>query len=74
MELQEIAHVIDAETVHNWVPRYKDLPHYADLSQSAAAAVLRAHVRYHKNGKTAREAAEELAEKYPAEFILTKIG
>ena len=74
MPAQAIAHVIDAETVHNWRQRYEDLPHYADLSESCKWAIRGAWDAHHRNGADARQEAERLAAQFPEELTLTAVG
>jgi hypothetical protein len=66
-----MSHVVNAETVHNWTQRYAALPHYADLTPSARAAAMRAHLAHHRDGLSASEAAQNLARDYPDEFTFT---
>ena len=62
---------IDAETVHNWTQRYHSLPFFADLSHAARDAMLAAFRAHHNDGLNAREAADDLAARFPAEFKRT---
>jgi len=57
---------INAERVHNWTQCYADLPYYADLRAVVRLAIKNAHFAHHRgDGPTAREAAEQLAARFP---------
>ena len=61
---------IDAETVHNWSQRYIHIKRgqLGNLSQDCRAAILRAHMAHHRDGRDAQELAQELATAFPAQL------
>ncbi|KKN89714.1 hypothetical protein LCGC14_0235600 [marine sediment metagenome] len=60
-------HYIDAETVHNWIQRYRDLPYFNDLSVGASIAIAKFNRR--KTDMTAGDYARYLCETFPVEFL-----
>jgi len=62
--------VVDAELVHNYSQRYSHLPYFQALGADSRAALLRAHVRHHREGLNATELAADLCKQFPAVFTL----
>lgn len=57
---------ITSETIHNWVNRSGEWEGYfGSLPAEVKDAIRKAHDEHHKTGKSARELAEELAERFP---------
>jgi len=61
---------IDAEIVHNWTQRYIHVRtgQLGMLSQDVRAALLRATMSHHRDGRDAQELALELAAQFPTKL------
>jgi len=59
--------LIDAELIHNWVPRYSHCRTgpLGELPQDVRADILRAHMAHNRNGRDAQELAVEVAARHP---------
>jgi len=66
---EEKTWAMDAETIHNWTQRYKDLPYYADMPSYVVDAIYAAWSRHHNDGTSCGEEAARLKERFAGVLV-----